>query len=182
MATHTCNGDRPPVFGRRTSGCPRCEELANGAQTRSWFRTTGEQSAEYRRRKESEAAPRVMEHAEGGWAVLDPTAETLTMTSCHATKAAADLAAKTPPRVVLGGEGLVKTFDKATLDLIGRDPMAYPDAVRLQPVLIRYRPIQGTAAVEGRCTAPAQDASHLIEVLEATDHYIRDIQQIGGAR
>jgi len=147
MATHTCNGDRPPVFGRRTPGCPRCEELANGAQTRSWFRTTGEQSAEYRRRKESEAAPRVMEH-----------------------------------RVVLGGEGLVKTFDKATLDLIGRDPMAYPDAVRLQPVLIRYRPKQGTAAAEGRCTAPAQDASHLIEVLEATDHYIRDIQQIGGAR
>ena len=36
--------------------------------------------------------------------------------------------------------------------------------------------------VEGRCTTPAQDASHLIEVLEATDHYIRDIQQIGGAR
>ena len=30
MATkHTCGG---PVFGRRTAGCPRCEELACGAQ------------------------------------------------------------------------------------------------------------------------------------------------------
>jgi len=34
-ARHTCNGGRPPVFGRRTQGCPRCEELAAGAAPRT---------------------------------------------------------------------------------------------------------------------------------------------------
>jgi hypothetical protein len=30
---HTCGG---PAFGRRTAGCPRCDELAAGAEPRSW--------------------------------------------------------------------------------------------------------------------------------------------------
>lgn len=31
---HTCNGGRGPNFGRKTPGCPRCDELANGAPAR----------------------------------------------------------------------------------------------------------------------------------------------------
>lgn len=40
---HTCGG---PVFGKRTAGCPRCDELAAGAPVReqpwrkSYLRTT----------------------------------------------------------------------------------------------------------------------------------------------
>lgn len=30
---HTCGG---PAFGRLTAGCPRCDELATGAQARQW--------------------------------------------------------------------------------------------------------------------------------------------------
>ena len=30
---HTCGG---PVFGQRTPGCPRCDELAAGAQPVRW--------------------------------------------------------------------------------------------------------------------------------------------------
>jgi hypothetical protein len=30
---HTCGG---PSFGRLTAGCPRCDELAAGAQPRAW--------------------------------------------------------------------------------------------------------------------------------------------------
>jgi hypothetical protein len=35
MATtkHTCGG---PVFGKRTAGCPRCEELSAGARPIQW--------------------------------------------------------------------------------------------------------------------------------------------------
>lgn len=37
MATkHTCNAGRGPVFGKRTSGCPRCDELAAGAPPVAW--------------------------------------------------------------------------------------------------------------------------------------------------
>ena len=39
MATkHTCNGDRPPVFGRKTPGCARCDELLAGAAPVTWSR------------------------------------------------------------------------------------------------------------------------------------------------
>jgi len=33
---HTCNDGRGPVFGRRTAGCPRCDELAAGATPVHW--------------------------------------------------------------------------------------------------------------------------------------------------
>lgn len=37
MATkHTCNEGRPPVFGRKTAGCPRCDELLAGAKPVVW--------------------------------------------------------------------------------------------------------------------------------------------------
>ncbi len=48
-------------------------------------------------------------------------------------------------------------------------------ADRLKPILVRYRANPGTNAHDGRLKAPAQGVRHLIEVLEATDHYIRDL-------
>lgn len=33
---HTCNGGGGPVWGRKTRGCPRCEELLAGAPARTW--------------------------------------------------------------------------------------------------------------------------------------------------
>lgn len=29
---HTCNGGAGPYFGRKTAGCPRCDELIAGAE------------------------------------------------------------------------------------------------------------------------------------------------------
>lgn len=36
MTKHTCNGGNGPVFGRKTAGCPRCDELCNGALVVQW--------------------------------------------------------------------------------------------------------------------------------------------------
>ena len=36
---HTCNAGRPPVFGRKTAGCPRCDELVAGAPAVVWSST-----------------------------------------------------------------------------------------------------------------------------------------------
>ncbi|THJ76069.1 MULTISPECIES: hypothetical protein [Frankia] len=33
---HTCNDGTGPRWGRRTAGCPRCDELAAGAQPIRW--------------------------------------------------------------------------------------------------------------------------------------------------
>jgi hypothetical protein len=33
---HTCNGGNGPVFGRKTPGCPRCDELLAGAKPVVW--------------------------------------------------------------------------------------------------------------------------------------------------
>ena len=35
LVRHTCNDGRGPHFGRKTPGCPRCDELLAGAPTRS---------------------------------------------------------------------------------------------------------------------------------------------------
>ncbi|MFG1659122.1 hypothetical protein ACGFIY_21575 [Micromonospora chersina] len=34
LTKHTCNRGRGPAFGRKTPGCPRCDELLNGAPPR----------------------------------------------------------------------------------------------------------------------------------------------------
>lgn len=36
---HTCNNGRGPVFGRKTAGCPRCDELLAGASPVQWAST-----------------------------------------------------------------------------------------------------------------------------------------------
>jgi hypothetical protein len=35
-ARHTCNDGRGPAWGRKTPGCPRCDELAAGAEPVTW--------------------------------------------------------------------------------------------------------------------------------------------------
>ena len=45
MATtkHTCGG---PVFGRKTPGCPRCDELLSGAKAVTWGPSRQQQDAQ----------------------------------------------------------------------------------------------------------------------------------------
>ena len=33
---HTCNNGNGPAFGRKTAGCPRCDELLAGAEPVRW--------------------------------------------------------------------------------------------------------------------------------------------------
>lgn len=50
---HTCGG---PVFGRRTAGCPRCDELTAGAAPVQW-------RGESRRQEDARRAAEWREHA-----------------------------------------------------------------------------------------------------------------------
>jgi hypothetical protein len=40
-AKHTCNGGQGPHFGRKTAGCPRCDELLAGAEPRQGWTHRG---------------------------------------------------------------------------------------------------------------------------------------------
>lgn len=44
---HTCGG---PVFGRKTKGCPRCDELLSGADPVVWTSDIRKKQAEQSRR------------------------------------------------------------------------------------------------------------------------------------
>lgn len=35
---HTCNDGNGPAFGRKTPGCPRCDELLAGAAPVAWVK------------------------------------------------------------------------------------------------------------------------------------------------
>jgi hypothetical protein len=39
-AKHTCNDGHGPVFGRKTPGCPRCDQLLAGAKPVRWAQPT----------------------------------------------------------------------------------------------------------------------------------------------
>ena len=39
-AKHTCNDGFGPSFGRKTAGCPRCDELTAGAPARTWAKSS----------------------------------------------------------------------------------------------------------------------------------------------
>lgn len=41
---HTCNNGRNPVFGRKTPGCPRCDELLAGAAAVVWRSRAAEEA------------------------------------------------------------------------------------------------------------------------------------------
>jgi hypothetical protein len=47
MTKHTCNDGYGPYFGRKTSGCPRCDELIAGDAPRRWAKD--DRKAEYAR-------------------------------------------------------------------------------------------------------------------------------------
>lgn len=36
QTAHTCNDGAGPHFGKKTLGCPRCDELSAGAAPRQW--------------------------------------------------------------------------------------------------------------------------------------------------
>lgn len=36
VTKHTCNNGNGPVFGKKTPGCARCDELIAGAAPREW--------------------------------------------------------------------------------------------------------------------------------------------------
>lgn len=58
MATtkHICNGGNGPVFGRKTAGCPRCDELLSGAAPVVWA------SLELKKRNEANESRWLREH------------------------------------------------------------------------------------------------------------------------
>lgn len=51
---HTCGG---PVFGRKTKGCPRCDELLAGAKPVKWACNYVEKAGESRARIAAHFAP-----------------------------------------------------------------------------------------------------------------------------
>lgn len=57
---HTCGG---PVFGRKTPGCPRCDELLSGAEPVQW---AGKTAVQRRRDEAQDAAARRAHYAPGG--------------------------------------------------------------------------------------------------------------------
>lgn len=50
---HTCNDGSGPVFGRKTAGCARCDELIGGAAPVEW--TTAEDRERAKRHAEEDA-------------------------------------------------------------------------------------------------------------------------------
>ena len=44
---HTCNDGSGPVFGRKTCGCPRCDELLAGAPAVKWATSRKEKDAQW---------------------------------------------------------------------------------------------------------------------------------------
>lgn len=62
MATrHTCGG---PAFGRKTPGCPRCDELLAGAQPVQW--ASSRRDDDRRRSEEIRAHFDSLRHRSGG--------------------------------------------------------------------------------------------------------------------
>ena len=59
ITKHTCGG---PKFGRKTAGCPRCDELLAGAEPVSWG---GKSAADKRRDAEMERAASKGHYAPG---------------------------------------------------------------------------------------------------------------------
>ena len=65
MTKHTCGG---PVFGKKTPGCPRCDELLAGAAPVKWA-NTGRQD-EAARCEEIRAHFRSERHRSGGCGIV----------------------------------------------------------------------------------------------------------------
>ena len=67
MATtrHTCNDGFGPAFGRKSAGCPRCDEMLAGAKPVQWKR-----SADTIRCDEISAHFKSHKHLSGGCGVV----------------------------------------------------------------------------------------------------------------
>jgi len=61
-AKHTCNNGHGPSFGRKTAGCPRCDELLAGAAPVSW----GGRRRSTRAEENAREAHRLAHFAAGG--------------------------------------------------------------------------------------------------------------------
>jgi hypothetical protein len=44
-ARHTCNDGQGPAFGRKTAGCPRCDQLLAGAAPVRWHESSAQRDA-----------------------------------------------------------------------------------------------------------------------------------------
>ena len=62
---HTCNEGNGPAFGRKTPGCPRCDELLAGAEPVQWAGSLRKQDDE-RRSAEIHAHFAGQRHRSGG--------------------------------------------------------------------------------------------------------------------
>jgi len=62
---HTCNDGSGPAFGRKTPGCPRCDELLAGAAPVQWAGSTRRQD-DARRSAEIHAHFTGQRHLSGG--------------------------------------------------------------------------------------------------------------------
>lgn len=61
---HTCNAGNGPVFGRKTLGCPRCDELSAGAAPIKW--APSRQAQDIQRCREISAHFASAHHRNGG--------------------------------------------------------------------------------------------------------------------
>lgn len=65
---HTCNDGYGPHFGKKTEGCPRCDELLSGAPVRKW---AGFELKEYNARVDKAyRASHAIKHAKGECGVV----------------------------------------------------------------------------------------------------------------
>jgi hypothetical protein len=62
---HTCNDGAGPAFGRKTRGCPRCDELLGGAEPVRWAGVS-KREQERRQLAEIEAHFGSVKHRSGG--------------------------------------------------------------------------------------------------------------------
>jgi hypothetical protein len=46
---HTCNDGAGPYFGKKTLGCPRCDQLSSGASPRKWANTQADNYRTFRK-------------------------------------------------------------------------------------------------------------------------------------
>lgn len=68
---HTCNDGQGPHFGKKTPGCPRCDELSTGAAPRSgWGMSAADRVREIRflhRQMDCKGEPHVRSINPGGY-------------------------------------------------------------------------------------------------------------------
>jgi len=67
---HTCNDGRGPMFGKKTAGCPRCDELAAGSAPRGWNKREDNRKAFLAYLKSQECVGHAPQRNPGGYCVV----------------------------------------------------------------------------------------------------------------